>query len=124
LMTAICSMVSTTQEGQSLSGIFFVLHFLPLYVSIAYLNDPHNSLAVVLSLLPFTSLASVAMRNLFTVVPSWQVAVSVLVQILCAWGAIWLAGRAFRLGMLHYGKRLSFRRVLRRAEGVAGGTHE
>jgi ABC-2 type transport system permease protein len=124
LMTAIGSMVSTTQEGQSLSGIFFVLHFLPLYVSIAYLNDPHNSLAVVLSLLPFTSLASVAMRNLFTVVPSWQVAVSVLVQILCAWGAIWLAGRAFRLGMLHYGKRLSFRRVLRRAEGVAGGTHE
>jgi len=124
MMTAIGSMVSTTQESQSLSAMFFVLHLLPLYVSVAYLQDPHGPLAVVLSLLPFTSLASVAMRNLFSVVPTWQVAVSVLVQILCAWGAIWLAGRAFRLGMLHYGQRLSFRRVLRRNAGGAGGSHE
>jgi ABC-2 type transport system permease protein len=123
LMTAIGSMVTTTQEGQSLSGIFFILHFLPLYASIAYLKDPHNSLAVILSMLPFTSLASVAMRNVFTIVPTWQVVISVLVQFLCAWGAIWVAGRAFRLGMLHYGQRLRLRSVLVRAEKGSGGSH-
>ena len=123
LMTAIGAMVTTTQESQSLSGIFFVLHFLPLYVSIAYLKDPHSSLAVILSFLPFTSLASVAMRNVFTIVPDWQVAASVAVQSLCACGGIWLAGRALHLGMLQYGQRLHFRHLLTRPARGTGGGH-
>ncbi|MCU0485950.1 MAG: ABC transporter permease [Anaerolineales bacterium] len=123
LMVTVGAMVTTTQEGQSLSGIVFVLHLLPMYASIAYLKDPHNSLAVILSLLPFTSLATVAMRNLFTIVPAWQVAASVVVQILCAAGGIWLAGRALRLGMLQYGQRLRFQNLLSRAARGPGGEH-
>jgi len=109
LMTAIGAMVTTTQEGQSLATIFVFLHIIPVYVAVGFLNNPNNALAVTLSLLPFTSLMIVSVRNLFVVVPAWQVAVSVCVQILCAVGACWLASRAFRLGMLRYGQRLSFR---------------
>ena len=123
LMVAVGAMVTTTQEGQSVSGIFFILHLLPMYASITYLKAPHNTLAVVLSLLPFTSLASVIMRNLFTIVPAWQIAVSVVVQILCAGGSIWLAGQAFRLGMLQYGRRLHFRQLLTRLVKGIGGEH-
>jgi ABC-2 type transport system permease protein len=123
LMTAIGAMVTTTQEGQSVSGVFIALHLVPMYVSIAFLNDPHGSLAVILSILPFTSLMTVAMRNLFTIVPAWQVAVGVLVQILSAWGAIWLASRAFRLGMLQYGQRLRFRYLLAHSGKGAGEEH-
>jgi ABC-2 type transport system permease protein len=114
LMVAIGSVVSTTQESQSLSSIFFIFHFLPLYLSVMFIKDPNSSLAVLMSFLPFTSLMTVAMRNLFTIVPAWQVAVSVLVQVLCACAAIWLAGRAFRAGMLRYGQRLSLRHLLAR----------
>jgi ABC-2 type transport system permease protein len=123
LMTAIGAMVTTTQEGQSVSGIFFMLHLLPMYASIAYLKAPHNTLAVVLSLLPFTSLASVSMRNLFTIVPAWQIVVSVVVQTLCAGGSIWLAGRAFRLGMLQYGRRLRGLQLFHRPVKGIGGEH-
>jgi len=45
-------------------------------------------------------------RDGLTILPAWQIALSSGIQILCAAGAIWLAGRAFRLGMLRYGKRL------------------
>jgi len=114
LMTAIGAMVTTTQEGQSVSTVFVVLHLIPLYISWSFLNEPHNSQAVLLSLLPFTSLMTVAFRNLFTIVPTWQVAISVLIQTLCACVAIWLASRAFRLGMLHYGQRMAFRRLFAR----------
>jgi ABC-2 type transport system permease protein len=114
VMTAIGAMVTTTQEGQSVSAIFFILHALPFYVSWSFLSNPHSSMAVLLSLLPFTSLMTVGMRNLFTIVPVWQVAVSVAVQAACASGAIWLASRAFRYGMLRYGQRLTFRRLLGR----------
>lgn len=111
LMITIGTMVTTTQEGQSFSSIFVIFHMIPLYVGFAFLNNPANSLAVTLSLLPFTSLMTIAMRNLFYSVPIWQVAVSVCVQTLSALGAIWLASRTFRLGMLRYGQRLRLRRL-------------
>lgn len=109
LMAALGAMVTTNQEGQSLSTIFVVLHLLPLYISLVFLNHPQSVLAIVLSILPFTALMTVGMRNIFAYVPPWQVVASVCVQTLCAFGAIWLAGRAFRLGTLHYGQRLSWR---------------
>lgn len=115
LMTAIGAAVTTTQEGQSVSAIFFILHMAPFYVSLLFLSAPHSTVATLMSIAPFTSLMTIGMRNLFTVVPTWQVAVSVVVQTLCAAGAIWLASRAFRLGMLCYGQRLSLRRLLQRS---------
>ncbi len=114
LMTAVGATVSTVQEGQSVSALFFILHVVPFYVSWSFLSTPHSPLATVMSILPFTSLMTVGMRNLFTIVPAWQVAVSVAIQTAGAAGAIWLASRAFRLGMLRYGKRLSWRQVLQR----------
>jgi len=113
MMTAIGAITTSSQEGQSLSSIFVILHMAPLYISMAFLNNPHSPVAVVLSILPFTSLMTVGMRNLFIIVPAWQVAISVGVQLLSATGALWLAGRAFRLGMLRYGQRLTWRRLFR-----------
>jgi ABC-2 type transport system permease protein len=112
LMSAIGAAVTTTQEGQSVSAIFFVLHLAPLYISWVFINDPHGPLAVGLSILPFTALMTIGMRNLFTIVPTWQIMLSMVVQIACALGALWLAGRALRLGMLRYGQRLSLRGLL------------
>ena len=109
LMTAIGAMVTTTQEGQSVSSIFFILHLAPLYISWSFINDPHSPLAVALSLCPFTALMTIGMRNLFAIVPTWQILVSMVVQIICALGAFWLAGRSLRLGMLRYGQRLTWR---------------
>jgi len=90
---------------------------IPLYVGFAFLNNPDSSLAVTLSLLPFTSLMAIAMRNLFYSVPTWQIALSVCVQTVCALGAIWLASRSFRLGMLRYGQRMSWRRLFQTRQG-------
>ncbi|MGB2956633.1 MAG: ABC transporter permease [Anaerolineales bacterium] len=117
LMIAIGTMVTTAQEGQSFSSIFIIFHMIPLYVGVAFLNKPDSSLAVTLSLLPFTSLMTIAMRNLFYSVPTWQIALSVCVQTVSALGAIWLASRAFRLGMLRYGQRLGWRRLFQTRQG-------
>jgi ABC-2 type transport system permease protein len=50
------------------------------------------------------------MRNLY-IVPTWQILASFTVQTICALGALWIAGRAFRFGMLRYGQRLTWRRL-------------
>jgi ABC-2 type transport system permease protein len=113
LMIAIGTMVTTTQEGQSFSSIFVICHMIPLYIAVAFIENPGGSLAVALSFLPFTSLMTIAMRNLFSSVPVWQVILSICVQTISAVGAIWLASRAFRLGMLRYGQRLRWRNLLK-----------
>jgi ABC-2 type transport system permease protein len=114
LMAAIGAMVPTTQESQSVGGIFFALHFAPLYISLSFLSNPNHPLAVLLSVMPFTSLMTVGVRNLFTIVPAWQVAVSAAMQVVCALAAIWVASRVFRSGMLHYGHRLNVWHLLGR----------
>jgi len=113
LMTAIGAMVTTVQEGQSVSAIFFILLAAPIYTSAVFIKNPHTPLAVTLSLLPFTALMTIGMRNLFTIVPGWQVLVSVIVQTVCVLGGLWLAGRALQVGILQYGQRLNLRKLLR-----------
>ena len=49
------------------------------------------------------------LRMALTTVPIWQIVLIILVLIAVAILSIVLAGRAFRMGMLQYGKRLSLK---------------
>jgi ABC-2 type transport system permease protein len=121
LMITIGTMVTSTQEGQSFSSIFIIFHMIPLYVSFAFIENPSGAVGVTLSLLPFTSLMTIAMRSLFYSVPTWQIAVSVGVQTVFALGAVWLASKSFRLGMLRYGQKLNWRGLLQGVSQVSEG---
>jgi ABC-2 type transport system permease protein len=114
LVIAVSALLPTSQDGQVLSGIFFALHLAPVYLTAVFLNEPHSTLAVILSLLPFTSLMTISMRNLLTIVPTWQVLVSVIVQLVGALVATCLASRAFHIGMLNYHHCLDLARLLGR----------
>ena len=113
LMAAAGAMIVSAHESQAAGTPFAVLHLAPLYLAWAIVMTPNALLPTILSFLPFTALLTVTLRNIFTAVPAWQVAAGIAVQAACAVGAIWLAGRAFRLGMLHYGRRLRLRELLR-----------
>jgi ABC-2 type transport system permease protein len=113
LMAAAGILVASSQEGQSVAAVFALLHFvLPLLAAWAIIQTPGALLPAVLSVLPFTALMTISLRNIFAVVPAWQVAAGAAVQTVCAVGALWLAGRAFRFGMLRYGQRLRWRELL------------
>jgi len=122
LMFAVGSTVGQAQEGQSVGMLFFMLFMIPLWALVVIGEAPDSTPSVVLSLLPFTSLMTVGLRSLFSVVPWWQVAVSVAIQTVCAAGALWLAARAFRLGMLRYGQRVRMGEILGRARAVTTGS--
>jgi ABC-2 type transport system permease protein len=114
LMFMLGATVAQIQEGQSLGGIFFILHFLPFYMIVLIVESPNAVPAVIMTMLPFTSLMTIALRSLFFTVPLWQILVSVAIQSGVAVLTIWLAAKAYRLGMLRYGKRLSIKEILRR----------
>ena len=121
LMLAVGSTIGQAQEGQQIGALFFMLFMIPLYAIMIIGETPNATPSVVLTLLPFTSLMTVGFRSLFSVVPLWQVAASVAIQTACAVGALWLAGRAFRLGMLRYGQRLRFSEIFGRVKATTTG---
>jgi len=125
LMMAIGASVADAQESQQIGGLFSVVLTMPLYGLFALVEHPGSALAIGLTLFPLTALTSICVLAAFNTVPLWQFAASVLITSLCAVGAIWLAGRAFRLGMLRYGQRVSWRELLPprfrdRVSGLAG----
>jgi ABC-2 type transport system permease protein len=123
LMLAIGSTVVEAQEGQALGGIFYMLFMSPLILIVVIGENPNGPVATILSITPFTALLTISLRNLFVSVPAWQYAASILFQLLFAIGAIWLATRAFQLGMLRYGQRLRLNEIFAKVKpsGVRGG---
>ena len=123
LMLAVGSTVVEAQEGQAVGFFFYALFMIPMIAVVAIGENPNGPVAVGMSLLPFTSLLTLSLRNWFITIPAWQLAASILVHFLFVLAAVWLATRAFRLGMLRYGQRLKFNEIIGRTKpaSVEGG---
>ena len=111
LMAAVGATVAEGQDAQQVAGLFSLPVMSPVWFAVLIIENPNGPLAIGLSLFPLTALSTFAMRMMSVPIPLWQVAVSVTLLILCAVGAVWVAGRAFRLGMLRYGQRLKWREI-------------
>ena len=114
MMAALGSTLTETREAQQISGMFSLPITLPFYVSSIIMENPNGTLATVLSYFPLTAPITILMRMAFTVVPTWQLAINIAILVLFAVFAIWFAGRAFRLGMLRYGKKLALKEIFRK----------
>jgi ABC-2 type transport system permease protein len=108
LMATIGATVTEAREGQQMTSLISLPVWIPYMLTVVLMSNPNSPLAIILSMLPLTAPITLLVRDGLTILPVWQIALSSTLQILCALGAIWMAGRAFRLGMLRYGKRLAF----------------
>ena len=115
LMAAIGATVTETREAQQVSGLFTLPIFLPLWFISVIMSHPNGALAKVLSFFPLTAPITLPMRAVLTDIPAWEIIATISLLILTAVVAIWFASRAFRLGMLRYGKRLSWKELFGRA---------
>ena len=114
LMAAIGSTMTEMREAQQISGMFSISTTIPFYVSSIIMMNPNGTLATVLSFFPLTSPVTILMRMGFAVVPTWQIVINIALLVVFAVLAIWFAGRAFRMGMLQYGKKLSLKEIFRK----------
>jgi ABC-2 type transport system permease protein len=111
LMTLVGTTLVESQEAQQAGGLFMIPLFVPLWLIMPLAQNPGSPLALGLTFFPVTSVMTLAIRGLFTAIPAWQVAVAALVALGCGAALVWLTARAFRLGMLRYGKRLRLREL-------------
>jgi ABC-2 type transport system permease protein len=114
LMAAIGATVTESREGQQIVSLFTLPTWIPYFLIYPLMTSPNSLLALIMTFIPFTAPLTVIIRSGFTQLPFWQIALSVFILVVCAAGSLWLAGRAFRLGMLNYGKRLSLLSIFRK----------
>jgi ABC-2 type transport system permease protein len=112
IIATVGSLVTEATEGQQITGPFSVPFVIPYLFTFQIVHNPHSPLALVMSFIPFTAPVTLIMRTSLTVVPTWQIYLSLLIQITSALLLIWLAGRAFRMGMLGFDRRVTWREFI------------
>jgi ABC-2 type transport system permease protein len=88
----------------------------PLLLSIIMLQhilmNPDSNLSFWMSMFPLTS-PIVMMARIPFGVPYWQIALSIAFLISGFIGAVWIAGRIYRTGIMMYGKKATYREILK-----------
>ena len=115
MMISIGSMASTMREAQQFSVFFTFANFIPFYLLQPIIGHPDSSLAVTVSMIPFTAPVSMALRMSApgAAVPPWQIALSLTILAASGLTTLFLASRIFRVGMLMYGKTPNLPEILR-----------
>jgi len=76
------------------------------------IKDPHGPLAFWLSMIPFTSPIAMMVRVPFGV-PLWQLSLSIVLLIGGFILTTWIASRIYRVGILMYGKKASYKELIK-----------
>lgn len=113
LYAMIGAMVSSEEDGQQMQMPVTLLLVLPYIMSSFVLSKPDGTAAVILSLIPFFSPILMFMRITVQQPPWWQIALSIVLLIGAILGAVWVAAKIYRVGVLMYGKRPSLPELMK-----------
>ncbi len=116
LYSALFAAVGSAVDSETETQQFMIPVTLPLIFTFVLsqsviVNNPDSSLSVWLSIIPFTSPIAMMIRIPFGGVPGWQLALSMLLMILGFLFTTWVAGRIYRVGILMYGKKASYKEL-------------
>ncbi len=104
------------REAQSLSFPITMLVILSIAMMSISINDPTGKLAVWASIIPFSSPIIMMTRIPFGVpgtVPWWQLGLSMAFLIAGFLFTVWLSGKIYRTGILMYGKKPSWKEMIK-----------
>lgn len=109
LYAAIGAAVDNETDTQQFMMPVIMPLILGIYVGFAtVLNDPHGPISVLFSHIPFTSPIVMLMRIPFGV-PWWELLISMGILILTFIFMIWFASKIYRIGILMYGKKPTYK---------------
>jgi len=100
---------SETDTQQFMMPVLMPL-IIAIYVGFSVIENPHGPIALAFSLFPLTSPIVMLMRIPFGV-PWWQIAISMFLLIVTFIGIVWFAAKIYRVGILMYGKKPSYKEL-------------
>lgn len=110
LFAAIGSAVDNETETQQFMLPVTIPIILGLIVAMGTMQNPESSLSFWFSIIPLTSPIVMMARIPFDV-PAWEIALSMGLMIITIVGAVWMAAKIYRTGILMYGKKTSWKEI-------------
>ncbi|HNX83885.1 MAG: ABC transporter permease [Bacteroidales bacterium] len=110
LFAAIGSAVDNETETQQFMLPVTIPIILGLVVAMGTMQNPESSLSFWFSIIPLTSPIVMMARIPFDV-PAWEIALSMGLMLLTIVGAVWMAAKIYRTGILMYGKKTSYKEL-------------
>jgi ABC-2 type transport system permease protein len=110
LYAAVGSAVESMQDAQQFSMPLTIPVIISFSLAQFVVNDPDGKIAFWASIIPFTSPINMMVRIPFGV-PIWELALSMILLILGFVGSTWLAARIYRVGILMFGKKPTFKEL-------------
>lgn len=117
LYSSFYASIGAAVDNETDSQQFLLPIIMPLILGVyigffTVINDPNGTIATVFSMIPLTSPIVMLMRIPFGV-PLWQIAVSVSILFATFFFVVWFAAKIYRVGILMYGKKPSWRELYR-----------
>lgn len=115
LYSSIYAAIGAAVDNETDSQQFLMPIIMPLMLAVyigffTVMDDPHGSVAVVFSFIPFTSPIVMLMRIPFGV-PVWQILLSGILLYGTFLLIVWSAAKIYRVGILMYGKKPSWKEL-------------
>mgnify|MGYP001413347891 FL=1 len=113
LYTSLFAAIGAAVDNETDSQQFMLPIMIPLILAIyvggpSVVDAPHGTVCTVLSYIPFTSPVVMLMRIPFGV-PIWQQLLSFSILIVTFLFTVWFAAKIYRIGILMYGKKPSYK---------------
>ena len=112
MFAAVGAAVDNETDTQQFVTPISLLLVIPMVCSSIIAAAPDSSFALWMSMIPFTSPVGMMLRIPFGV-PIWQVAVSVAILFITFIVFTWLASKVYRTGILMYGKKVSWKEIIK-----------
>ena len=111
MFAAVGSAVDSIQDANQLQTPITVPIILAIILAMSVFNDPNSPLAFWGSVIPFTSPVVMMARIPFGI-PTWQIALSLVLLYISVAGMAWVAGKIYRVGIFMHGKKPSFKELM------------
>ena len=112
LFAAIGAAVDNETDSQQFLTPLSIILVVGLYIGFAAMKSPESPLVFWSSLIPFTSPIVMLVRIPFGV-PGWELICSMLILVASFIFFTWLSGRIYRVGILMYGKKVTWKELLK-----------
>ena len=109
MVAAVGSAVDNEADTGQLAMPITIPLMLGLFIMLHTFQHPSSGLSFWASIIPFTSPMVMLARLPFGVVPGWQLALSIALLLLTFVFVTYLSARIYRVGILMYGKKASFK---------------
>ena len=117
LYSSFYASIGAAVDNETDSQQFLLPIIMPLILGVyigffTVMNDPHGTIATTFSMIPLTSPIVMMMRIPFGV-PWWQIVISMVLLFGTFFLVVWFASKIYRVGILMYGKRPTWKELVR-----------